>query len=71
MSITYPKKKMKKQVVLSLADSHHIGSKHNQKQSSNQRKKDRIERRWRKKKTLEQKHISQKNILETYCQCLR
>ena len=30
-SWTYPKKKMKTQTVLSLADSHHIGSKHNQK----------------------------------------
>ena len=30
-SWTYPKKKMKTQTVLSLADSHHIGSEHNQK----------------------------------------
>ena len=47
LSITYPKKKMKTHVELSLAGSHHIGSKHNQKQreSSNQRTKDKIERR--------------------------
>ena len=58
MPIAYPKKKMKKQVVLSLADSHHIGNKHNQKQRGSSNQKISLELQ----KTLRQKLLFQKTL---------